>query len=272
MLCKSVIDHVNAESELHTLVGTGPYKLPGVNPTDNSQHAVYPARAVDIQISGQITDAQVQQLASANGLCRPTSENHHFELGKVNNTTLSLGTTVVGDCPINLLITDPAGHRIGFDATTGQPINEVGGYSTYSGTNTEPQIIEVPPGDLIPGKYSISGTGTGSGAYAISILVSGEDPTDPIERQLVTGTASLGTPLTPIQPVDCLKATLQLTSVPIPGGLLLYWPTWATNCTLQTSPNLKNWSPASGVNASNLSLTVTNFLPGATFFRLSIPQ
>src|SRR4051812_26190337 len=82
-------------------------------------------------------------------------------------------TSATVQSPINLLLTDPQGRRIGFDSTTGLSVNEIGPPSFFSGPNTEPELIDV--GATLPGTYSVEATGTQSGTYTLSLATIDED-------------------------------------------------------------------------------------------------
>ncbi len=274
MLCKTVLDHVNQECEDHTLVGVGPYKAPGVNKPENSLHTVYPALAVDVAISGNITDTQIGTLAANNHLVRPCDEAHHFQLEGSSCNVATLEGTIVGNSPINLLVSDPSGRRIGFDPVNEQIVNEIGDGATYSGSNSEPQVVVISPGELLPGNYHVTGLGTGAGSYSISFLVISEDAGEPLaDIQIGSGTASLGTSIEPVPPIDFRLATIRLSFERVEDGLLFHWPAWTTNLTLQSANMLTppNWSPAEGANYADKSLVVTNLSNGVNFFRLIGP-
>lgn len=80
---------------------------------------------------------------------------------------------MVVQSPVNILVTDPDGRRIGFDPVTETVVNEIPS-GTYSGPGTEPQIIEIPM--MLPGQYTmlIIGTGTGSFLTTISTVSEGD--------------------------------------------------------------------------------------------------
>jgi len=70
---------------------------------------------------------------------------------------------VTAESPVNILVTDPNGLRVGYDPLLGS-INEVPG-ATYSGQVTEPQVITIP--SPIEGTYTVDAFGTGTGVYTI---------------------------------------------------------------------------------------------------------
>ncbi|HKY53169.1 MAG TPA: SBBP repeat-containing protein, partial [Anaerolineales bacterium] len=69
-----------------------------------------------------------------------------------------------GMSPIELLITDPAGRRLGYDSTTGQILDEIplGVYQHPIGGTADLWIF-----DPLPGNYSFTTVGTGTGSYTI---------------------------------------------------------------------------------------------------------
>jgi hypothetical protein len=87
----------------------------------------------------------------------------------------SSGTIITAYSPVSLLLTDSASHRVGFDPTTNSTVNEITG-ATYTGPNTEPQIIVLP--DLIGQAYSLQFFGTAQGSYTVTVdTVSGDGAT-----------------------------------------------------------------------------------------------
>ncbi len=73
--------------------------------------------------------------------------------------------------PVNILVTDQNGHRVGADAA-GTVYNEIPG-ATYSGAGTEPQVITLP--DSNPGDYSIQMFGTGTGPFTVTVINTATD-------------------------------------------------------------------------------------------------
>ena len=66
------------------------------------------------------------------------------------------------DSPVDVLITDPDGRRVGFDCATGSAVNEIAG-ATYSGQGSEPQIVMIP--DAFDGDYEVQLVGRAAGDY-----------------------------------------------------------------------------------------------------------
>jgi hypothetical protein len=113
---------------------------------------------------------------------------------------LPLSTTFQALSPVALLITDPQGRRLGYDPTTGAPVNDFGSLATDSGAGTEPEKYTISMGSVIPGLYQVQGVGTGSGPYHIELQITREDnPSQPLfDQTIASGTASPGQPIPPV--------------------------------------------------------------------------
>jgi subtilase family serine protease/PKD repeat protein len=74
--------------------------------------------------------------------------------------------SVMSACPINLLVTDPQGRRLGYDPVSGTVLREIPN-SVYTGPNAEPQILLI--GDALPGEYRFTSTGYDSGPYLFRV-------------------------------------------------------------------------------------------------------
>jgi hypothetical protein len=59
-------------------------------------------------------------------------------------------------CPVNLMVTDPLGRRLGYDPATKTMVNEIP-HSTYLSPDVEPQLLWI--GDPTPGRYVVHSTG-----------------------------------------------------------------------------------------------------------------
>jgi hypothetical protein len=73
---------------------------------------------------------------------------------------------IVGECPVNLLFTDQAGRRLGYDPVTGSTYNDFGA-ALYASPNVESQFMEL--GDLPPGSYNLRLNAFGDGDYRLSL-------------------------------------------------------------------------------------------------------
>jgi hypothetical protein len=67
---------------------------------------------------------------------------------------------------VNILITDPIGKRTGFDPNNGL-INEID-WSTYTGPNTDAQVINIP--NQATGEYVVTVFGIDDGNYSINVM------------------------------------------------------------------------------------------------------
>jgi hypothetical protein len=66
--------------------------------------------------------------------------------------------TVLGACPVNLMVTDPQGRRLGYDPVSQQVVQEIP-FGFYSTPDIEPQILWIAA--PIPGEYTVTVTGWG---------------------------------------------------------------------------------------------------------------
>jgi PKD repeat protein len=74
--------------------------------------------------------------------------------------------SLLADCPINFLITDAQGRRLGYDAATDTVFQEIPN-ALYSGPFTEPQIVLVPGAQV--GELQILTQGYDDGPYAFRV-------------------------------------------------------------------------------------------------------
>ena len=111
--------------------------------------------------------------------------------------------------PANLLVTDPIGRQVGFDGAN--VVNEVPG-ATYSGQDTEPQMITIP--NPITGVYGLQLIGTGSGTYTLTTetTVGGVA----VSQQVTTGTITNGEVILNSMPLENPEGTP--TTEPITPG------------------------------------------------------
>jgi hypothetical protein len=94
------------------------------------------------------------------------------------------------ESPVNLLVTNSAGQKTGFNPGSDGPLffAEIPG-SSYSGEQSEPEIIFIPL--LEVGSYHLDIYGTGDGPYKITTL--SQDPLgNELGNQILTGTAFSG--------------------------------------------------------------------------------
>ena len=258
--CQAVVDELNQEI-LNHWPNTFPPKV-----AKNSPHSS--GRAVDWCIGG-LTQSQITQLATVSGLYRPLADEPcHFTPLAPNADLL-----FTGNSPINILVTDPLGWKIGFDPLSGSSVNDIGTNATYSGAGSTPQVIQILASSVVPGQYTVSGVGTGTGAYSIDVQITCEDESDRIvQRVLAVGAALSGQPLPAIPPLDCLNSTMWLTCSLEGPNLRLQGPQWATNGVVECTTNLllAQWA-AIGEISPTQGLLVTNLVSRVTFFRLRSP-
>ncbi|MGH2689336.1 MAG: PKD domain-containing protein, partial [Actinomycetota bacterium] len=128
-----------------------------------------PARAVDITIapSGLLSDSELDALAALVGLKHALrgADPFHFTRRETPAGPSGEWLSALGWSPLNILVTDPRGRRVGFDPATGVEVNEIGGDASYSGPGTTPQVIDIL--DLVPGDYELSAVGTGDGPFTL---------------------------------------------------------------------------------------------------------
>jgi hypothetical protein len=182
----------------HTLLPSKTDGSPAVYKPSTSAHE----HRVAVDISVPKDDPTIDVLAALAGLSRPIPTDYvHFQLA---GTPAPFALQFVIHSPVALLITDPLGRHLGFDPSTGTEANDIDPLATDSGAGTEPRVLTIPLGSVVPGLYQVSGVGTGSGPYSIELQVFDEDdPATPLfDQVIVTGTASPGETIGPIAPID----------------------------------------------------------------------
>lgn len=136
-----------------------------VNPSSESLHAQRPAQAIDLEGMENLPAEKqriVDEAAARLGLTRPCKgKKSHFEIGTACANTVAGGAR----SPMNVLLTDPGGRRVGFDAATGTAVNEIGQDAWYSGPGTQPQEVYITNAPV--GTYVMTGVGTGVGEYTL---------------------------------------------------------------------------------------------------------
>ena len=97
--------------------------------------------------------------------------------------------------PVDILVQDFLGRRIGFNPATGTVVNDFGLLGFYSGPGTEPQTIYI--GGVLPGAHIVTGIGTGSGPYTLTVTRRDADG-NVLETQTTTGVASPNAAIAPL--------------------------------------------------------------------------
>lgn len=139
------------------------------------------------------------------------------------------------DSPLNVLVTDAAGRRIGRTAAGGEvnDFGDKGGIVDPSGTG-EPLFYAVM--NPAPGSYSVESVGTGEGSYAITVYSA--DPSQSEAGMIrVTGTTSAGD----VDSHDFVASdeglALEFVAPPLPDDTI---PP-VTTATLSTAANAAGW-------------------------------
>ncbi|HEX9710051.1 MAG TPA: hypothetical protein VGB42_08825 [Candidatus Thermoplasmatota archaeon] len=198
-------------------------------------------RAADMSISPD--NRTIDFIGALYGLCRPyvhasTPDKPHWDTvgpnpyGVAKCHELATGhshgsVNVQGNSPVDLLLADSAGMRVGFDPDSGEAVNDFGPEgASYSGPGTEPQVIQIHSGSLLVGAYTVTGVGTGAGSYSITAEVVSEYG-NTLSQASVQGQAMAGEPIEGLS-VDVAadyappSAILQTTRTAGPGGSTHY--------------------------------------------------
>lgn len=186
---------VNAEVDKHS-IKYKTYTVEGLSihvpfvcwkePLTNCPHT--DERAADLSLSPD--DARADWIGSLVGMCRPylfasTPDRPHWEyLGPspfstpkcaANRWQGTISLSISGNSPVNLMLTDPNGQRLGYDPATGGEVDDFGGDSYYSGAGSHPQLIELDASQVVAGNYTVTGVGTGDGDYTVDYSLTGDD-------------------------------------------------------------------------------------------------
>ena len=216
------VDAVNQEIVDHAIVGKT-YTVAGLESLDAVVCYRVPlrdcphvnGRAVDLTLTpaaGGPLDWYLDHIGALGGWCRPAlftdpPDLPHWEYGGADPWTnprckalteawLNVSMDFTGRSPINLLVEDPLGRRIGHDPVTGQNVNDFGTtVAYYSGSGTEPQSIRIGVQGTVAGTYKVTGVGTGEGDYTVDLAVENDDGLI-VGSMNSTGRASSGVPIT----------------------------------------------------------------------------
>jgi hypothetical protein len=141
-----------------------------------------------------VAQGQLWLIAPGNGLQAITSNIGAISVGayppaggsSVANLTKSLLFAI--DSPVNVLITDPQGRRLGVDPGSGQFVNDFGIDGFDSGPG-EPRFYGID--HPLPGDYSVQAVGTGDGSFGFNVY--SIDRNQPVGQHIqVTGTTTVG--------------------------------------------------------------------------------
>jgi len=89
--------------------------------------------------------------------------------GWIQPKVMKMSFSVAVHSPVNILVTDPEGRRIGYDSETKMIVNEIP-EATYSGPGSEPQIVDIP--NPLNGNYRILLTAIDTGDYNVAVFLS----------------------------------------------------------------------------------------------------
>ena len=142
--CQAEADELNAEIADH---------FPNTFPTIVAKHSLHSdGNAVDWTISGY-SDSQINTIASANNLnWKVPGEPWHFSL---KSAPVGHGILVTAHSPVNILVTDPNGRRVGYNPSTTNVINEIGSSAIFSGLGTSPQTVTIDPASVLFGNSAV---------------------------------------------------------------------------------------------------------------------
>jgi hypothetical protein len=187
--CQDVRNQVEAEIAYHQpWAKVDANGCPAVNKAEHSLHSLFPALALDMGVAG-LTAAQQVVLdhdAASFGLHRPCPSKAHYTLsgGKCDEVVKATAHS-----PIDIVVIDPLGRKVGFDSVSGNVVNELGESAWYSGRGSEPQFIEI--GDVVPGTYTVRGIGTQTGPYQLELTRESEEG-DRLASKTTSGTTTPG--------------------------------------------------------------------------------
>jgi hypothetical protein len=169
--CQAWLDQVDAEIDRHGIVRTGGLGkgIPRIGPPRASDHTVVPAPAVDVTIAppGILSDAEIDAFAAMVGLKHALhgADPVHLTGRETPSGPSGEWFSGLGWAPLDILVTDPRGRKVGFDPATGVEVNEIGPDASYSGRGTTPQVIDIV--NLVPGDYTLSAVGTADGPFTL---------------------------------------------------------------------------------------------------------
>jgi D-alanyl-D-alanine dipeptidase len=210
----AAIRQVNEEILKHKLIPNFNASPNSLNVAEKSKHSS--GYSVDMNYTLP-TGVSIDALAKEAGLVRSYGDGDgvHFDYlyPSISGVGVSLRQAYLKiHSPVEVLVQDPLGRRIGVDPTSGLFVNEIDSYATYSGVGSGPQEIYLPAGSVLDGDYHITGMGNGTGEYTITLEL-WDDAELIYNRVVASGLASPNTPINPI--------VVQINPVPEPSTLML---------------------------------------------------
>jgi hypothetical protein len=133
----------------------------------NSAHSFKPSRAIDLVVPRGLSFKEFEpslleaaKAANLKQICGKLDRVHFSMVG-----TKCDGVTAEARSPVNIMLRDPLGRRVGYDPVSAQSINEIGDGVYYSGPDSDPEVIEIE--EALPGDYDLTSVGTGNGPYTL---------------------------------------------------------------------------------------------------------
>jgi hypothetical protein len=176
-----------------------------------SRHSALPANALDVSISPTSGLGALNAALPANGLYAPCHETSiHLQTVKTcpaTSTTVTASAfapvgvgkfaiSSVTPVPLRLLLRDPAGRRVGYDTATGAVINEIGARASYSGIDSDPQVVTIDEAD--DGDYRVEAVAAFSGEYTLALTADDTEDGTNVATASQSGHVLTGEHLNPI--------------------------------------------------------------------------
>jgi hypothetical protein len=137
--------------------------------------------------AGALTTIDPGNQALRSGYGVSTSREICLLLGVTAVPTGAGSLEITAHSPLDLLVTDGAGRRTGFDLARKQIVAEIPG-ARYTGHGTEPQTVAIP---YPAGDYDVGLIGTGTGSYTLTLRTLDRNGNE-LDRREVAGAISPG--------------------------------------------------------------------------------
>jgi hypothetical protein len=266
LYCQGRVDHADDFVVDNYLCGNDPVVLKVLSPATGHPHFVL--------ATGQTVVAGTDTfLINDPGYQFTTLQGYNFIYSGIRkfSSTFSPPTAlyITGHSPIDLLITDPSGHRTGFDPTTGQTFNEIPNSSygtdsigddddlTSGFTTPAEKVLDIPTPSS--GNNTLRVFGTGNGPFHVDFIA--YDSNGNASTQRVTGIAAPesrldykvmysslpGSQIT-VVPIDTTPPVIS--GMPVPGFTL-----WPLNHKLVTVAVISATDAESGVASFDVTAT-----------------
>jgi len=120
-------------------------------------------KQIKVDVNAQLVHAYAEDLGSIT-----ISASYSIELNNPDWPSKTEALIFIGESPINLLVVDPHGKRVGYDAKTGKIFMEILD-ATYSGPGSKPQIISII--NWAKGAYKLIICGVENGSYDLTVFI-----------------------------------------------------------------------------------------------------